>query len=154
MNGLRKANGLLPEGMIMAEISRRAARECVVKTLYSYDFNPEMDPENFFAMVCEQGEIPFNTFAKGLFLGTVAHKSSIDEKISDYAKGWSIERIAHISLAILRLCAYELLYTDIPTPIAINEAVELAKIYDGDEAPAFINGILNTIAHKERGTEA
>ena len=76
------------------------------------------------------------------------------KKISDYAKGWSIERIAHISLAILRLCAYELLYTDIPTPIAINEAVELAKIYDGDEAPAFINGILNTIANKERGTEA
>ena len=129
MNGLRKANGLLPEGMIMAEISRRAARECVVKTLYSYDF-------------------------KGLFLGTVAHKSSIDEKISVYARDWSIERIAHISLAILRLCAYELLYTDIPTPIAINEAVELAKIYDGDEAPAFINGILNTIANKERGTEA
>lgn len=138
----------------MAAISRRTARECAVKTLYSYGFNLERIPEDFFAMVCEQGEIPYDDFAKDLFLGTVANMSAIDEKISVYAKGWSLDRIAHISLAILRLCVYELLYTEIPTPIAINEAVELAKAYDGDDAPAFINGILNAIASKERGTGA
>ena len=48
----------------------------------------------------------------------------------------------------MRLCTYELLYTEVPTPVAINEAVELAKAYDGDDAPAFINGILNSIAVK------
>ena len=53
-----------------------------------------------------------------------------------------------MSLAIMRLCTYELLYTEVPTPVAINEAVELAKAYDGDDAPAFINGILNSIAVK------
>ena len=76
------------------------------------------------------------------------------KKISAYAKGWSLDRIAHISLAILRLCTYELLFTEVPTPVAINEAVELAKLYDGDDAPAFINGILNAIASRERETKA
>ena len=120
----------------MAAISRRAARECAVKTLYSYDFHLEMPAEDFFAATCEECELPYNDFARELFLGAVSHKASIDEKISAYAKGWSLDRIAHISLAILRLCTYELLFTEVPTPVAINEAVELAKLYDGDDAPA------------------
>ncbi len=142
------------KGSYMAAISRRAARECAVKTLYSYDFHLEMPAEDFFAATCEECELPYNDFARELFLGAVSHKASIDEKISAYAKGWSLDRIAHISLAILRLCTYELLFTEVPTPVAINEAVELAKLYDGDDAPAFINGILNAIASRERETKA
>lgn len=142
------------KGSYMAAISRRAARECAVKTLYSYDFHLEMPAEDFFAATCEECELPYNDFARELFLGAVSHKASIDEKISAYARGWSLDRIAHISLAILRLCTYELLFTEVPTPVAINEAVELAKLYDGDDAPAFINGILNAIASRERETKA
>ena len=70
----------------------------------------------------------------------------IDEKIAENAKGWKKERIARISLAIMRLCVYELLFSDVPRAVAINEAIEIAKTYDTDDAPAFINGILNTIA--------
>ena len=51
-----------------------------------------------------------------------------------------------MSISIIRLCSYELMYTDVPKPVALNEAVELAKRYDTDEAPAFINGVLNSIA--------
>ena len=85
---------------------------------------------------------------KRRFRGTLAHIGDIDARISENAKGWRLDRIARMSLAIMRLCVYELLYTEVPTPIAINEAVELAKAYDGDDAPAFINGILNSIAVK------
>lgn len=139
---------VLPEGSFMAAISRRAARECALKVLYSYDFNTEAEPESFFSLICEEAEIPSDAFAHSLFCGALAHIGDIDVKISENAKGWKLDRIARMSLAIMRLCTYELLYTEVPTPVAINEAVELAKAYDGDDAPAFINGILNSIAVK------
>lgn len=130
----------------MASITRRAARECALKALYSFDFNREADPGLHFALVCAEGEIPTNDFAAALFCGVTEHLAEIDAKIAENAKGWKIERIARMSLAILRLCTYELLYTDVPRPVALNEAVELSKLYDNDDAPAFVNGILNSIA--------
>ncbi|MDY3729114.1 MAG: transcription antitermination factor NusB [Candidatus Choladocola sp.] len=71
----------------------------------------------------------------------------IDEKINQVAKGWKTERMGKADLAILRLGVYEMLYDeDVPVKVAINEAVELAKKYGGDESPAFVNGILGKIA--------
>ena len=138
----------------MASITRRAARECAVKALFSYDFNREADAALHFALVCAEAEIPTNDFAASLFCGTVENKESIDQKIAENAKGWKTERIAKMSLAILRLCVYELMYTDVPHPIAINEAVELAKIYDADKAKSFINGILNSVSTSLGGKKA
>lgn len=139
----------------MASISRRTARESAVKALYSYEFNAQMQMEasEFFALICTEAEIPSNEFATSLFCGTIANLAAIDEKIIEYAKGWKKERIARMSLAILRLCTYELLYSDVPRAVALNEAIEIAKTYDTDDAPAFINGILNAIA-KEAGNKA
>ena len=130
----------------MASITRRVARECALKALYSFGFHTEADPAMHFALVCAEGEIPTNDFAAALFCGTVEHLTEIDEKIKEHAKGWTLERISRMSLSILRLCSYELMYTDVPKPVALNEAVELAKAYDTDEAPAFINGILNSVS--------
>ena len=130
----------------MASITRRAARECALKALYSFGFHTESDPAMHFALVCAEGEIPTNDFAASLFCGTIEHLSEIDEKIKEHAKGWSLERISRMSLSVLRLCSYELMYTSVPKPVALNEAVELAKMYDTDEAPAFINGILNSVS--------
>ncbi len=130
-------------------ISRRAARECALKALYSYDFNREEEPELFFARMCEEGEVPCDDFAKGLFLGTLEKIAALDEKIAENAKGWKFSRIARMSLAIMRLAAYEMLFAGTPKAIAINEAVELAKAYDTDDAPAFINGVLNALAPAE-----
>jgi N utilization substance protein B len=74
----------------------------------------------------------------------------LDEKIVGTSGGWSIARMSKITRTILRLSAYEMLYrTDIPYNISINEAVELAKKYEDEKAPAFVNGILNAIATKE-----
>ena len=130
----------------MASITRRAARESALKALYSFAFHTEADPAMHFALICAEGEIPTNDFAASLFCGTVEHLSEIDKKIEEHTKGWSLERISRMSLSILRLCCYELMYTAVPKPVALNEAVELAKNYDTDEAPGFINGILNSIA--------
>ena len=130
----------------MTAISRRAARECAVRALYSYEFNTDMDSTVYFALVCTEAEMPTDDFAASLFCGTVSKITEIDARIAEYAKGWKLERIARMSLAVMRLCTYELMFTDVPHPIAINEAIEIAKLYDTDDAPAFINGILNAIA--------
>lgn len=67
----------------------------------------------------------------------------IDEQINEVASGWKTDRMGKVDLAILRLAVYEMKYDDeIPSGVAINEAVELAKKYGQDESPAFINGIL------------
>lgn len=74
----------------------------------------------------------------------------IDGQIDAAATGWSVERIGRAELAILRLAVYEMYYDEeVPLKVAINEAVELSKIYCGDEARAFVNGILGKISSKE-----
>ncbi|MBQ8742776.1 MAG: transcription antitermination factor NusB [Clostridia bacterium] len=80
--------------------------------------------------------------------GIIAKREEIDLMISENAIGWKIERLSRISHAIMRLACYEMVYTDLPVRIAINEALELSKKYDHDQAPAFINGVLNSIADK------
>ena len=130
----------------MAKITRRAARECAVQVLYGYDFQKELDKAEFFASTCEEEEIAYNDFAKALFTGTCENIDEIDAKIKEHLHGWSIERVSRVSLAVMRLCAYELLFTELPVSIAINEAIEIDKKFDKDDAPAFINGVLNALA--------
>ena len=75
------------------------------------------------------------------------HLSELDELISAHAVGWKSERLSKVSRAIMRLCIYEMLYSDdVPASVAINEALEIAKIYDHDKAPSFINGVVNAVA--------
>ncbi len=82
--------------------------------------------------------------------GTIDNINEIDKIISSSVKGWSIERMAKVDLAILRLAVYELKFSDsTPQKVVINEAVELAKKYSSDKAPAFINGVLGKVARDE-----
>lgn len=78
-----------------------------------------------------------------------AHIPDIDERLNKVSKGWKTSRMGKVDLSILRLAAYELLYDDdVPTGVAINEAVEIAKRYGGDETASFVNGILGQIARQ------
>ena len=71
------------------------------------------------------------------------HQEEIDKIISDFSKGWTIERMSRVDVSILRLAICEILYReDVNTATSINEAVELAKKYSADDAPSFVNGIL------------
>lgn len=84
-----------------------------------------------------------SAYAENVFNGVCEKSEELDECISTYLKGWKINRIPKINLAILRLAVYEIKYVDdVPQSVAINEAVELAKKYSGKEDASFINGVL------------
>ena len=77
----------------------------------------------------------------------VSNLGEIDKKIDEVSTEWKVERISCVSLAVLRLATYEIVFCeDIPSVVAVNEAVSLAKKYDGEEAAPFVNGILGKIS--------
>lgn len=79
--------------------------------------------------------------------GVQENAKLLDENIEKYLKKWTLNRLAKVDLAILRLCSYEILFSDeVPNNVAINEGVELAKKYGDDKSPAFVNAILDKIA--------
>lgn len=130
-------------------VSRRQARECAVKLLYGYEFSREAEAGDFFDLGCSEYEMISDEFAKKLFIAAVTHLDDIDRLISENASGWKINRISKMTLAILRLCICEMKYfDDIPLPVSMNEAIELAKEFDDDSSHAFINGIINSVSEK------
>lgn len=86
-------------------------------------------------------------FAESIVNGVVEYRSVIDKKISEVAKNWSLERMPPVDLSILRIGVYELLYRpEIPHPVIIDEAIEIAKRYGTKDSPSFINGLLDRIS--------
>jgi N utilization substance protein B len=86
---------------------------------------------------------PVNDFTVQLVEGARAHRGRIDEILTTYAEGWTIDRMPGVDRAVLRLAVYELLYRDdVPDAVVIDEAVELAKSLSTDESPRFVNGVL------------
>ncbi len=130
-------------------MTRREAREALFTLIYEMPFCKEQNADEILEreLMAREESIDDN-YIKESFKGTFENISEIDALISENAIGWSFERLTKVSLAIMRLCCYEMIYTDLPVKIAINEAVELAKKYDHDQAPSFINGVLNNIANK------
>jgi N utilization substance protein B len=96
------------------------------------------------AELVERGS--FTEFSRDLALGADQHRDELDRLISEHAVDWSLERIAPLERAILRTALYEILYRDdVPDEVAIDEAVETAKVFSGSEAPKFVNGILGGV---------
>jgi N utilization substance protein B len=86
---------------------------------------------------------PFPPYAAEIVTGVAAHGGEIDELLRTYSQGWSLERMAAVDRAILRLGAWELLYNDdVPDAVAVDEAVNLATELSTDESPSFVNGLL------------
>jgi len=84
--------------------------------------------------------------------GILEKQAQLDGVIENFLKDWALERLNRIDLALLRLAIYEMLCEpDVPFGVAVNEAVELAKIYGSDESPAFINGVLGNVAREIKG---
>ena len=92
-------------------------------------------------------EAPLNQYTADLVEGVVAHWTDINELLATYSQGWTVERMPSVDRAILRLGAYEVLYSqDVPEGVAIAEAVELARTLSTDESPKFVNGLLGRLA--------
>lgn len=130
--------------------TRTQAREAVVSLLYAYDSGNE-NISNLASEILDEKKIKNKQqeFALSLYNGVLQKLSNVDELISKHLKEWDIQRIGGIERAILRLGVYELCFTPTDAPIIINEAIELAKLYGSDNAPRFINGVLDAII-KER----
>lgn len=140
---------IIVRGKIM---TRRELREEIFKLLFMVEFySKEEQPElakAYFEDFAET-EIAENDqeYIENKYENICAVLPEIDEKIAASSKGWKIERLGKAELTILRLAVYEMEYDeDIPTKVAINEAVELAKNFGGDESPAFINGVLGKLS--------
>jgi N utilization substance protein B len=92
------------------------------------------------------GEPPVNEYTVRLIRGVVEHQARIDELISTYAQGWSLERMPTVDRNALRLGVLEVLYVeDVPDAVAVSEAMNLVRELSTDESPAFVNGILGNI---------
>ncbi len=95
-----------------------------------------------------------NDFVKDAVYGVLTNIDALDEKANTYLKNWTIDRLGYTDKAILRLGIYELLYTDTPDVVAINEAIDLAKLYSDDDVRKMINGVLDKIYHEKVDNEA
>ncbi|MDQ3403143.1 MAG: transcription antitermination factor NusB [Actinomycetota bacterium] len=90
---------------------------------------------------------PVNDYTVTLVEGVTAHRTRIDELLTEHAEGWTLARMPAVDLAVLRLGMYELLWAaDVPDAVAIDEAVQLAKSLSTDDSPRFVNGVLGRIA--------
>ena len=129
-------------------MNRSAAREETFKLLYSLEIQKE-DLKEQIEIYLENAEISDENTKKymtEIVEGIEKNISEIEEKISEnLKKDWKIERISKINLVLLKLAIYEILYTETPFKVVINEVVELAKKYGDDTSPNFINGILASI---------
>ena len=90
-----------------------------------------------------------NEFVKEIVYGVITYKKSIDDIANKYLDGWTIDRLGNTDIAILRMGIFELLYTDTPPVVAINEAIELAKAYSDDSVRKMINGVLDKVYHNK-----
>src|SRR5919204_6059023 len=128
---------------------RRQSRETALQLLYALDITRANVREVLRAGWAEKMLSPeIRDFTTTLVTGVIERRDEIDTFIQEYSTNWSLERIGLVERNILRFAIYELCFLpDIPPNVTINEAVEVAKKYGTEEAPAFINGILDRVKH-------
>ena len=132
--------------------TRHDARSATVSLLYAFDLGNE-DMRVFCDEFLEDKKIRNRQkeFSMNLFNNTLKHISQIDELIKSYLIDWSFDRLGRVERAILRLGAYELIFTDIDKAIIINEALEISKEMADEKSAGFINGILDNLSKNTKG---
>lgn len=143
-------------------MTRANARELAIHLIYGREFTGEepqqvvatrLDKE-YYNKLAQENQVYSDRPSKAQLayidnvVGGVANRTEeLNEKIQQYSIGWDISRISKLTRTILQLAIFEIMYVeDVPTGVAISEAVRIAKMYDGDEAGAFINGILGSFS--------
>lgn len=130
-------------------MSRSELREIIIKTLYQiYIYQDKNLSFDLSAIIKEQLEKK-NDFVFDTLENILKYQKNISDLANRYMKDWNIDRISKVDKAILSLAIYELLYTDTPDVVAINEAIELSKKYSDEKVVKLINGVLDSIMHKE-----
>lgn len=131
---------------------RRKSRELALQFFYGHDFQARSCDEQALTGELEEFVASFDTgkktlpYARQIIVGLCLHLKEIDDLLVKYAQNWRLERMAVVDRNVLRIAAYEMLYSDdVPAQVAINEALEIAKRYSTSDAVAFINGILDAL---------
>lgn len=131
-------------------MSRRSrSREVALQLLYEGDLNPKRSEEalsQFLSTRLHQDQ-ELMQFTRELVEGVRLHADHLDRLITETTDNWALTRIAATDRNVLRLGAYELIYTDTPGPVVVNEAVELSKRFGGKKSAGFVNGVLDRILH-------
>ena len=143
-------------------MTRAAARELAVHLIYAREFTGE-EPEvvvatrlnkEYYPLLSAENTVYADRPSKAqtayidcVVSGVANRREELNEAIRQYSIGWDITRISRLTLAVMQLAIFEILYVkDVPTGVAISEAVRIAKIYDGDDTGSFVNGILGNYA--------
>ena len=131
---------------------RTEQREHIFKMIFGYEFNSDEEMPEQIRLYFEQMEDgePKQAdadYIRGKALDVILKSEEIDALLNKNTKGWKTSRMNKVDLSILRLAVYEMKWDDdVPEGVAINEAVELAKKYSGDDGPSFVNGVLAKLA--------
>lgn len=133
--------------------NRSELREMIMKVLYQISIMKDtLLPYDIESLIKEQAEIE-NEFVKTIVFGVEEKKDELDQLANKYLVDWQINRLNKVDQAILRMGIYELLYTETPSIVAINEAIELSKRYSDEKVTKMINGVLDHIYHGEENNE-
>ena len=151
-------------------MTRANARELAVHLIYSQGFTGE-EPDvvvatrlekEYYKLLSEDNEVyeerPSRaqlSYIDNVVAGVANRQDMLNEEIQKYSIGWDVSRISRLARSVMQLAIFEILYVeDVPTGVAVSEAVRLAKKYDGDDTGAFVNGILGSFARSQNSEEA
>ena len=142
--------------------NRHLGRIVALQTLYEQDFRREAGDDSFdLNEVLKRNITRYEStvddvrFIEELVTGVAQHEAELDDELRPLAPEWPIEQIARMDRVVLRMGLYELKYEkDVPPKVVINEAVELAKAFGGDNSSKFVNGVLGTALKKQTGETA
>lgn len=135
----------------MEQLTRSELRKNIMTILYQVNVYETNKVEYNIEDIIKEVNPIDNEFVKDIVYGVIVKKEEIDKLANEYLNKWTIDRLGNTDQAIIRMAIYELLYTNTPPIVVINEAVELAKNYSDDEVKNMINGVLDKI-YKERVT--
>lgn len=127
---------------------RRKSRELAMQALYYIDMSKD-DAETALRLFCKYSdeEADMDTFFKEIVEGAIANKAEIDELIEKFSSNWKLSRMSGTDRNVIRISVFEILFCpDIPSTVAINEAIDIGKKYGTKDSGAFINGILDAIS--------
>ena len=147
-------------------MTRANARELAIHLIYSRDFTGE-EPEQLVAarlerryyenlevenpLYAERPSRAQRAYMDQVVSGVANREDELNDYIQKYSIGWDVSRISRLTRTIMQLAIFEMLYmSDVPTGVAISEAVRLAKLYDGDDTGAFVNGVLGAFARGQK----
>ncbi len=131
---------------------RRQSREIALQILFQTEYAPQISFDDLVSIHGAKMEASVISYADQIVRGVMANKESLDKKIQEASRHWKIDRMGGVDRNLLRLALFEIFHaTEMIEPkIAINEAIEVAKIFGSQESPSFVNGILDQVVRNER----